>query len=42
MFFWDRSKPRQGQWDMRHIDGEEYRIKWQDYINNYDSAFSLE
>ena len=30
---WDKSKPRQGQWDMGHIEGHEYRNLYDQYIN---------
>ena len=37
---WDKNKPRSGQWDMGHIDGQEYRTKWEDYINKrFDPDF---
>lgn len=31
---WDKTKKRQGQWDMGHIDGQLYRLNWEKYINN--------
>jgi len=30
--FWDRSKPRKGQWDMGHIPGQKYSEKHKEYI----------
>ncbi|MGH4126308.1 MAG: HNH/ENDO VII family nuclease [Clostridium sp.] len=30
--FWDKSKPRTGQWDMGHLPGEEYNKLWNDYM----------
>lgn len=32
--FWDKSKPRTGQWDMGHKSGKEYRKLWKDYMEN--------
>lgn len=31
--FWDTSSPRNGQWDMGHIRGEEYHKLWERYMN---------
>ncbi|MBQ3640342.1 HNH/ENDO VII family nuclease, partial [bacterium] len=32
---WDRSLPRNGQWDMGHIPGEEYSRRHQQYMDGY-------
>jgi hypothetical protein len=29
--FWEKSDPRNGQWDMGHVDGREYFKLWTDY-----------
>lgn len=31
--FWDRSQSRNGQWDMGHVSGKEYRKLHQQYMN---------
>jgi hypothetical protein len=31
--FWDRSKPRNGQWDMGHKPEEQYKYKHADYMS---------
>jgi RHS repeat-associated protein len=37
--FWDKSKPRNGQWDMGHTPDHQYQDLWKKYMNddiNYD------